>query len=113
MSVKYSSIAMINEMIDPLVILEPKISISPNPVYDGKINVLFENLPEGKYSVIVSNVLGQKITNEMVKVQGIRKLFTINLVNYAPGIYKIVATNDNGLNTYIGCWRCPLVGKKI
>ncbi len=74
-----------------------KISVYPNPVVDGKINVRFEDQPEGKYSLRLFNTIGQMVINKMVEHKGNSSNAVIQLSDkHAKGIYRLEVQNTRG-----------------
>lgn len=90
--VSYSEIVKIL-VNDPSV----KISVYPNPVVDGKINVLFTNQPEGRYSLRLFNTVGQLVINKMVENKGNSSNAVLQLTDkHAKGIYRLEIQNSQG-----------------
>ena len=100
-SIKYSPIAMVNEIIETPVTQEPKMSIYPNPVVDGKVNLHLDNQPQGNYVVTISNKIGQTIQNTTVKVSSGNVLQTINIGTAQTGTYQILVIDEVGKKTTI------------
>ncbi|MEQ1554898.1 MAG: hypothetical protein ABL929_11995, partial [Ferruginibacter sp.] len=66
--VKYSSIAMVNA-VEVEKKVEGNISIFPNPINDGMVNIHFTNKKIGKYNVKIVNNIGQTIKSENLQLQ--------------------------------------------
>ncbi len=66
------------------------ITVFPNPVTSGKINVLMNKMPAGEYAVRLINNLGQVIHRSRLIHQNESAAEIINLHNnFAKGIYKL------------------------
>ena len=50
----------------PAVVINPALTIYPNPVNNGIINLRFNNMPGGNYTVRVINSLGQTIVSRQI-----------------------------------------------
>jgi Secretion system C-terminal sorting domain len=99
---KYSAIAMVNALSAEAINTIAKMSISPNPIDESKVNVRFENEANGNYSVKLINVTGQVIHTENVRVQNNNTLRTIQLGAMAKGTYQAIITDASGKQTTIG-----------
>lgn len=89
--ISYSEIVKINT--GKLVSL---ITVSPNPVLDGRINLLFENAPPGNYTLSLINQLGQVVLLKKIWHTSSEASVTIadNTIN--KGIYNLLITKPNG-----------------
>ena len=73
------------------------ISVYPNPVVDGNVNINFINQKKGVYSITLSNKLGQVIFSDAFVVSQTNMLHTINAgKNLAAGTYQLVVAGDTG-----------------
>ncbi len=65
--------------------------VFPNPVRTSAFNVLFENRPEGRYTIVVSDLAGRIITSKAVNVlKGANQIEKVNLrANSAKGVYIV------------------------
>ncbi len=90
--VKYSNIVTVT-MGDVGV---ASISIYPNPVTSGKVNIKFNSMVKGDYSIIVSNTLGQKIASNNVQHGGGSSNYHILLPNgITKGNYQVQILGNN------------------
>jgi hypothetical protein len=85
--VKYSSIAMVNEVKPLITITKPSMTISPNPVVNGVINLHLDNQKAGKYDIQVTNTAGQVLFEQQLNVQTYKVLNVIKLQTVAKGNY--------------------------
>ncbi|HMJ48031.1 MAG TPA: T9SS type A sorting domain-containing protein, partial [Ferruginibacter sp.] len=82
--------------VDPLQ-SESYITIYPNPVSGGKMNIHFENLPAGDYKVELYNTIGQLSFNTRVQIGSISESKLINLAKMvAKGNYQLNVTGEDG-----------------
>ncbi|KAA9034156.1 T9SS type A sorting domain-containing protein, partial [Ginsengibacter hankyongi] len=69
---------------------EPEITVYPNPVKNGIINLHFNNQPAGKYLVRLLNKSGQVILQQQIDHNGSTATEPIPLNKYIPhGIYQL------------------------
>ncbi len=99
-SPKYTQIVMVNELGADLPSIA-NISIYPNPVSEGLVNVHFENQPAGLYSIQVSNKLGQVLQTGKVQISANSMLHTINIGSKATGSYQVTIINEAGAKTIL------------
>ena len=92
-SIQYSTIVMVDEIIEPII------SVYPNPVIAGKINLFFKYQPAGTYNIEISNKAGQILKIETIKVQNNSEMRIINLDSAVEGSYQIKITNNTGAKT--------------
>jgi hypothetical protein len=70
--------------------------VAPNPS-NGHFSVAADNLPVGDYQIQLTDVLGNLISSETLKVSGsVKKDFSVHL---ASGIYYVRFTNGNNVST--------------
>lgn len=68
----------------------PAISIAPNPVTGGMVNLKFNNQPEGRYTVRVMSLNGQVLLNRVVVHTGGSSNQVLNLGSrFAAGNYRL------------------------
>ena len=87
--VQYSSIVKVNMLKQDVFI-----SVYPNPVVNGKVQIRFVNQPGGNYAMQLSNISGQVLYRGMVKVTSALQSQTIFIpAKTAAGRYhlKIIA----------------------
>ena len=85
-----------------IVNMQTGISIYPNPVVDGKINIQLNNMPKGTYDMQILNTDGQLVaTDQLVHAGGtIVKVFSMK--NYmAGGIYNLEVIHPDKSKTVI------------
>jgi hypothetical protein len=79
-----------------------KISVYPNPISNGKINIIFSNQPEGPYVIKLFNEGGELIIEQQIQYFGGNNTESIQLKKYLPhGIYELKATSPSGSQTII------------
>ena len=77
-----------------------QISIYPNPVVSNKVNIQFNNLPAGEYTVMLTDVFGRNIQENRLSLSGESnsQTQTLSLSNsFAKGTYmiKVIDRNNN------------------
>jgi hypothetical protein len=98
----YSAIAMVAALpTEAIAQGAASISIYPNPVVNGNINLHLDNQAKGMYSVQVSNKAGQVLKTETVQVQTNTVLSNIKLSNPATGSYQVLVVDEAGNKTTI------------
>ena len=79
-----------------------EITVYPNPVINGKINLVLNNQPAGKYGIRIYNKSGQVIKESQVQHAEGSSTETIKLDNYTPhGIYQLEVMLPGGTRTNI------------
>jgi hypothetical protein len=83
--IKYSSIVKVS-----FIKYKPSISIYPNPVRDGIINMQMSNMPKGEYSARVINNLGQTVLVQRIQHLTVSTVESINAKQFLyPGNYQL------------------------
>ena len=77
------------------------ITIFPNPVVNGRMNLQMNNMPMGEYCIRLINQLGQVILNKRILHQTAGAVETIDInKKTAKGIYQLeVMASDNTIST--------------
>jgi hypothetical protein len=78
------------------------VSIAPNPIQNGIVNLQLQNQKEGIYQVQITNQLGQVIKTQTIKVQNKKSLYTINLGTTGKGTYQASIVDEAGNKKVIG-----------
>lgn len=86
----YSEIVKVN--IAKLVV---EITVAPNPVLNGQINLRFNNEPQGIYIIRLVNSIGQIVLSKNIKHSG-ENIETISTGSLLKGLYQVVITKPNG-----------------
>jgi hypothetical protein len=69
---------------------QPSITIYPNPITDGTINLHLNNMPAGKYGIKLMNQLGQVIVSKQVERSNSSSIENIKWnYNLSHGIYRL------------------------
>ena len=72
------------------------IAVMPNPVYNSRINVQFNNLPAGRYNCMLYDALGQPVLQTVIEHAGGNASQTLTLPsNIANGIYVLKVFNKS------------------
>jgi Secretion system C-terminal sorting domain len=92
----YSAIAMVASVTDIIDDTKPTVTIYPNPVQDGNINLYFDNQKAGTFTIKIINQSGQTLQAEKVQIASNKIKKAIQVNNLASGNYQIVITNASG-----------------
>ena len=76
----------------PLVV-PSNISIYPNPVTNGTINLRFDNMPQGNYNIRVVNSLGQTIVSRQINHAQGNSIETLQVIG--KGVYHVEITKPD------------------
>jgi len=80
----------------------PQISVYPNPVVNGIINLQLNNQPQGNYGMRLLNKSGQTIMQKQIQHTGGSSTETISLDKYLPrGMYQLEVTKPDGTKSNI------------
>ena len=73
------------------------IMVFPNPVHGKRINLQFNNIPEGAYSIRIINTTGQALANFNVSHKGIYNTYHFTLpASVKSGTANIIVLDNNG-----------------
>ncbi len=100
-TVKYTAVAMVAAVQEVAVNAVPKMSIYPNPVVDGNVNLHLDNQVKGSYTVQITNAAGQQVKAENVQVENNNTLRIIKMGSIATGIYQATVKDEQGNKTTI------------
>jgi hypothetical protein len=98
---KYTAVAMVNALPAEAVNTIATMSIYPNPVMDGNVNLHLDNQTKGNYAVQITNAAGQQVKAESVQVQNNNTLRIIKLGTKATGTYQLTIKDAAGKKTTI------------
>ena len=76
----------------------PLISVYPNPVVDGKMQLNFASQPSGRYGIQLVNTAGQVVYKSSIQVGAANQTTTVSL-GVAKGSYHLLITNPGGSTT--------------
>jgi hypothetical protein len=79
----------------------PQITVYPNPVTDGKINLHLVNQPKGKYAVRLMNKLGQLMMVKQIDHEEGSSTEALEIKLLARGTYQLSVTKPDMSNTNI------------
>lgn len=80
--------------------INPSISVYPNPVINGKVQLQFTNMPQGTYTVKVLNTLGQVITTKIINHAEGSAIESMQIPKGVKGVYQVEITKpDNTKST--------------
>ena len=89
----YSDISKVNELVN-----SHDITVFPNPVAGKKLQLLFNNLPSGKYDITIISNTGAQQKLQTLQLNEWQMNATINLPgNLTPGIYRLHIISENKL----------------
>jgi Secretion system C-terminal sorting domain len=100
--VSYSAIAMVSATpVDVIIAGETKMSVYPNPVIGGNVNLHLDNQAKGTYTATVTNKMGQTIKTANIQVNTNTVLQTIKIGNASTGSYQVTIVDEAGVKTTI------------
>lgn len=73
-----------------------RISVFPNPITNGRINISFDNKPSGLYKLTIVNPYGQTVHTETLNVQNDIVNKMISKPGLKAGIYRLITENTQG-----------------
>jgi Secretion system C-terminal sorting domain len=91
---KYTAIAMVGALNDAAITGATAMSIYPNPVMGGNVNLHLDNQLKGNYTVQISNAAGQTIRTENVQVASNNVLRTIQIGTVGTGAYQAMVMDE-------------------
>ena len=87
---------MVNEIVKAAINEESSITIVPNVVTTGQVNVILTNQPKGEYYFLISNKIGQILNQSKVIVNNDKFIHSIKTGNIANGTYQLTSINSLG-----------------
>jgi hypothetical protein len=96
---KYSAVAMVGALNEIAKDLNPTMSIYPNPVVDGNVNLHLDNQQKGSYHVQITNTAGQVIKTEKIQVENNYMRHSLNIRLVIADTYNITITSQEGKKT--------------
>ncbi|CAN5730107.1 hypothetical protein BH10BAC2_BH10BAC2_15910 [soil metagenome] len=88
----YSTVVKVN-----ISNVKSSIVVMPNPVIDNTINIKLNNVPSGRYNLILYNVLGQPVLQRTIEHAGGSSSQVFTLPSAAPnGVYVLRLLNKSG-----------------
>jgi hypothetical protein len=95
----YSAIALVSELSKTASNPNASITIVPTVVTDGQVNVILTNQVEGKYSLVITNAVGQIIKQSQVNVDNDKFTYNLKTGTIAKGTYQLTVINTVGEKT--------------
>ncbi|MCU0395210.1 MAG: T9SS type A sorting domain-containing protein [Chitinophagaceae bacterium] len=80
------------EVVQPAAITG-RVGLYPNPVTQGILTVVFNDMPPGKYDITIMNAAGTSMMGKTVMVQQKGQTETMNTGRLAKGLYVLRITN--------------------
>jgi hypothetical protein len=88
--------SLLNSKVIPVATAPVDAKIFPNPVTNSSFNVLFDNMTEGKYTIVLSDLAGRNIQIKTVSIANGTQNEKINLNRHmAKGVYVVKVLNQN------------------
>ena len=85
----------------PAAIRNNRVSIYPNPVTNNQFTLQFNRLDAGRYSIQVTDVMGRKVMQENIRINGENQSENIKLVpSAARGVYLVKVTDTNSKTVF-------------
>jgi hypothetical protein len=80
----------------PIVTAASETKVFPNPVINAQFNVLFDGRPEGRYTIVLSDLAGRAIQSKTVNITKGSQVEKINLNSgMAKGVYLVKVLDQN------------------
>ncbi len=73
-----------------------ELTVYPNPVKDGRLQVSVSNLTQGSYTISLYNTNGQKAATKHVNYEGGSIMIEMDIASMANGMYMMQLTNEHG-----------------
>ena len=73
-----------------------QLTVYPNPA-SSEVNISFHSEVEGKYLLRLVDITGQILLSESKDVSAGENKYTINLQNFAPGIYLLLLQSGDDI----------------
>jgi hypothetical protein len=87
--------------ITPVIIGENKVSIYPNPVTNNQFTILFNQMDAGNYSIQITDVMGRRVSQRSVSINGDNQFQNIKLNSLvSKGVYLIQVTDANSKSVF-------------
>lgn len=93
---KYTAVASVIALLEEPIDTKSSIIISPNPVVNNKVNIIFKNMPQGNYDFKITNAAGQVMYSSQLNIQTANSTKNINPEKMASGVYQAIITDKNG-----------------
>ena len=77
------------------------ISMYPNLVVDGTVNLYFNNQPAGKYNISIVNSKGEQVKFSTVEINNNVGLKNISMKKAAAGMYRAIIKDEKGISVVI------------
>ncbi|MCF8342187.1 MAG: T9SS type A sorting domain-containing protein [Chitinophagaceae bacterium] len=80
---------------------KPTITVTPNPIEGKRLQLKAENMQKGKYTCMITDVLGKVLYQKEIFSNGTNEMFTLQLpVSTTKGVYYIEIMGGNGPFVY-------------
>lgn len=88
--------SLANSKVVPVATAPVDALVYPNPVTNYSFNVLFDNRPEGKYTIVVADLAGRNMMSRVVSVAGGKQAIPVKLnAASAKGVYIVKVLDAN------------------
>lgn len=79
--------------------LYPTIQIAPNPIVNGRLRLVYNNIPKGFYLLRVSTIEGQIVTSKGIDIGTVEGVKEIKISNISKGVYNLDIIAPDGKST--------------
>lgn len=84
--------------IAPLVTGNADTKVFPNPVMNSSFNILMDGQPQGRYTIVLSDLAGRVITKKSISVNGISQTEKVNINgSSSKGVFLVKVINENNI----------------
>ncbi len=88
--------SLLNSKVTPVATTPVDAKVFPNPVTNYAFNILFDNRPEGKYTIVVSDLAGRSMMSKVVSIAGGMQTVPVKMnSSSAKGVYIVSVLDAN------------------
>jgi Secretion system C-terminal sorting domain len=92
----YSAIVMVTAIEKTTDLGDASIAINPNPIINGKVNLMIKNFAKGLYNVSIVNANGQSVHQSTVTVVNANTVQKIDVAQTQKGVYYLIISDTKG-----------------
>jgi hypothetical protein len=92
----YSAIVMVNAVEKTADLGAASMAINPNPVVNGKVNLLVKNFAKGLYNITIVNSNGQTVHQSTLTVVNANTVQKIDVAQAQKGVYYLIIVDTKG-----------------
>lgn len=86
-----------------ILVANDKVNIFPNPITSSQFKLNFDELANGNYALLVTDLMGRQVYSKRVIVQNEAQVETINMgTKPSAGVYLVKLINASNKNVFVG-----------